>query len=207
MPTQPEFWDKVAAKYDRKTVKGPNYAARLDRAVQWLGEDASILDAGCASGHITLDLARRVRKVHGIDISPKLIALANQRLEESGPDNCTFSTLSIDDAELEPGSFDAVTAYSLLHLVPDVPATVNRFYDLIRPGGRVIAEVPTKTEIGLPLRMLIKLMQAVGKAPNVRVYSQQAYRSMFEKAGFTVDDFEVYNPKSMSRSLLATKPS
>lgn len=207
MPTQPAFWDKAAEKYDRRTVKGPNYAARLERAARWLGPDASVLDVGCAGGQITLDLAERVKRVHGIDISQKLIGFANRRREEQGVSNCGFSVTTVDDPAFEPGAFDGITAYSLLHLVDDAPATVARFYELLRPGGRVIAEVPTTADIGLHLRVLIRVMTWVGKAPTVRVYSEPAYRAMFQEAGFVVDEVRVYNPKSMNRSLLATRPA
>lgn len=207
MPTQPEFWDKAAQKYDRQTVKGLNYAARLERAVAWAGEDASVLDVGCASGHITLDLAKRIAKVHGIDVSQKLIDIAEHRRVEQGIDNCSFAVATADDPALAEGSFDAITAYSLLHLVDDVPATLRRFFALLRPGGRLITEVPTTQEIGLHLRLLIKLMTLIGKAPVVRVYSQADYDRMFAQAGFVVDEVKVYNPKSMNRSMLATRPA
>lgn len=206
MPTSPAFWDRVAEKYDRKTVKGPNYAARLDRALAWLGPEASVLDVGCASGHITLDLAKRVQKVHGIDVSQKLVAIAQAKQAEQGVSNCSFAVTTLEDSDLEPGSLDAITAYSVLHLVPNAPATVRRFYELLQPGGRVIAETPTTDEINSFLRVLIKLMTAVGKAPTVRVFTPDEYESMFRDAGFVVDDVKVYNPKSMNRSLLATKP-
>ena len=207
MPTQTAFWDKIADKYDGKVVKGPNYAARIERAAAWVGPDASVLDVGCAGGHITIDLAERVRAVHGIDISPRLIALARRRLEAQGATNCTFAAMSADDPALPAGQYDAVTAYSLLHLVPDAPATVRRFFELVRPGGRVIAEVPTTKDIGLHLRVLIKVATLFGKAPVVKVYSQARYEQMFRDAGFVVDEVKVYNPKSMSRSLLATRPA
>lgn len=205
MPTSAAFWDKVADKYDRRTVKGPNYAARLERAERWVGPDASVLDVGCAGGHITLDLARRVRKVHGIDLSPRLIAIAEHRRAAEGVENCSFAVGRVDDASLGEGSFDAVTAYSLLHLVDDAPAVVRRFYALIRPGGRVIAEVPTTAEINLAFRLLIKGMTLIGKAPVVKIYSQAQYEQMFCDAGFVVDEVKVYNPKSMNKSLLATR--
>lgn len=205
MPTQRAFWDKAAEKYDRQTVKGPNYAARLDRAQQWIGPDASVLDAGCAGGHITLDLAPRVRHILGIDISPRLIDIAEQRRRDLGIDNAAFKATTLDDPALAEGAFDAVTAYSLLHLVEDVPATLARVHALLRPGGRFIAEVPTTAEINAPLRLLIRAMTLVGKAPNVKVYRQADYDRMFADAGFTIDEQKVYNPKSMNRSILATR--
>lgn len=205
MPTQPEFWNKAAEKYDQKTVKGPNYAARIERAAGWVGPGARVLDVGCAGGQISIDLAKCVGHVHGIDVSDALIGFAQRRLEAEGVTNCSFAVATAEDPALAPGSFDAITAYSVLHLVDDAEATVRRFHELLRPGGRVIAELPTTAEIGLPLRLLIKAMTLVGKAPAVHVFKQGEAERLFEAAGFVVDEVRVYNPKSMNRSLLATK--
>lgn len=205
MPTQPEFWDKIALKYDKRTVKGPNYAARIDRTVAWAGDGAEVLDVGCAGGQITLDLAKRVKHVQGIDLSAKLIEIAEARRIELGVENASFVQTTAEDESLAEGAFDAVTAYSVLHLVDDVPATLRRFHALLRPGGRVIAEVPCKRDIAIYLRLLLKLMTMVGKAPTVRVYSQADYERMFAEAGFRIDQVKVYNPKSMSRFVLATR--
>lgn len=205
MVTPAAFWDKVAAKYDRKTVKGPNYAARIERAAKWIGPGAAVLDAGCAGGQITLDLAPHTASIVGIDLSPKLIAFAEARRAEQGVTNASFKVATPDDPELLPSSFDAITAYSLLHLVEDQAATLRRFHELLKPGGTLIAEIPCKEDIGLHLRLLIKLMTAVGKAPVVKIYSQAQNEAMFQDAGFDVQEVRVYNPKSMSRSVLATR--
>ena len=205
MPTSLAFWDKVAERYDRKTVKGPNYVARIERASAWIGPGASVLDAGCAGGQITLDLAGHVGRVLGIDLSPKLIEIARARRAELGVGNARFEAITAEDPSLSPGTFDAITAFSLLHLVDDQSATLRRFHELLKPGGTLIVELPCKEDIGLPLRLLIKAMTLVGKAPVVRVYSEAENRAMFEDAGFEVREIKVYNPKSMSRSVLARR--
>ena len=205
MVTPVAFWDKVAAKYDRRTVKGPNYAARIERAAGWIGPDAVVLDAGCAGGQITLDLAHHVRQIIGIDLSTKLIGFAEQRREQQGVGNARFMAATPDDPSLSPSSFDAVTAYSLLHLVEDLPATLRRFHELLKPGGRLIVELPSKESIGLHLRLFIRLMTAVGKAPVVRLYRRAQQEAMLREAGFQIDEVKVYNPKSLNTSVLATK--
>ncbi|MEM9110927.1 MAG: class I SAM-dependent methyltransferase [Planctomycetota bacterium] len=205
MVTPASFWDKAAAKYDRKTVKGPNYKARIERSVQWVGPQAVVLDAGCAGGQITLDLAAHVRQITGIDISSRLITFAEARLAQQASENAVFKVASPDDPVLEPGSFDAITAFSLLHLVEDVPATLRRFYELLRPGGQLIAEFPCREQIGLHVRLLIKLMQLVGKAPDVHLYRESQYEHMFTEAGFTVEEMKIYNPASLNTSVLAIR--
>ncbi len=205
MVTPAAFWDKVAAKYDRKTVKGPNYAARIDRAAKWIGPDAVVLDVGCAGGQITLDLAEHVRKITGIDLSPKLIGFAEDRRREQGVANASFKVAMPDDPSLEAGSFDAITAYSVLHLVDDQLAVLKRFHELLKPGGVLIAEIPRKEDIGLHFRTLIKLMTALGKAPIVHLYPHATHESMFSEASFAIQESRIYNPKSLNTSYLAMR--
>ncbi|MEM9251435.1 MAG: class I SAM-dependent methyltransferase [Planctomycetota bacterium] len=203
--TPMKFWDGVAAEYDAGVVKGPNYAARLDRAAGWLGADANVLDVGCAGGHITIDLASRVGRIHGIDLSPKLIAIAERRAASQGVENATFAATTADDPGLVEGGYDGITAYSVLHLVDDAAATLKRSHALLRPGGALIAEVPCREDIPWYFRLIIPAMTLIGKAPVVWLYPQAEYEAMFRAAGFTIEEIEVYNPKSHSRSVLARK--
>lgn len=44
-------------------------------------QGASLLDAGCGTGSLSIEAARRGADVLGVDISPKLVAIANERSE------------------------------------------------------------------------------------------------------------------------------
>jgi 2-polyprenyl-3-methyl-5-hydroxy-6-metoxy-1,4-benzoquinol methylase len=58
----------------------------LEYAFHLLGDvrGKSVLDLGCGSGESVVILAHLGAKVLGIDISPDLIAIAEQRLREGG---------------------------------------------------------------------------------------------------------------------------
>jgi SAM-dependent methyltransferase len=45
--------------------------------------DAAVLELGCGTGRVTLPLAGHCRYVHGIDLSPAMIAVCQQKLEET----------------------------------------------------------------------------------------------------------------------------
>ncbi|MEM6332107.1 MAG: class I SAM-dependent methyltransferase [Planctomycetota bacterium] len=181
-------------------------------------------------GHIAIDLGPRVGRVHGIDVSGRLIEMAEARLAEAeraraaeggagggGRDaegvglvaarsgNVSFEVGTVEGAELEAGAWDGVLAFSVLHLVDDAEATLARFHVLLVPGGRVLAEVPCTEDIGWALRRVIDVMWWVGKAPTVRLYSQAEWEAKFAAAGFEVEEVRVYNPKSRSRSILARR--
>ncbi|MEM1355259.1 MAG: class I SAM-dependent methyltransferase [Planctomycetota bacterium] len=206
MPSHESFWDKIADKYDRRTVKGPNYAARLDRVAGWVGPEARVLDVGCAGGQISIDLAKRVGSVHGIDVGGRLIALARQRAQREGVGGVTFTKIPIEDSMLDGKSYDAITAFAVLHLVDDCAATLARMHEVLRPGGRLIIEVPYIGDWGLPIRALIRGMQLVGKAPPIHFFKQAQFEAMLRDTGFQIEESKVYNPKARQQYLLVRKP-
>ncbi len=65
-----------------------------------------VLDVGCAGGLITLEVARWVEHVHGIDISPTRVARATRAAAEAGIENATFEVISVQDFPFEPLSWD-----------------------------------------------------------------------------------------------------
>lgn len=207
MPNQKQFWEKSARKYDRDIKKGPNYAARIERCATWLGTEANVLDAGCASGHITLDLAPHVRHILGVDIAQTHIDLASERAASKGLANAEFVCAPMDDPrfdELEH-TIDGITCFSLLHLVDNPHATLRRFYRLLRPGGQLIIEAPCLSDYSFAIRWLIVVMQWVGKAPPIVNFTLPELETMIRKAGFAIVESKVYNPKSGQQAILARK--
>ena len=205
MPTSEKFWDKHAEKYDAKTVKGPNYAARLDRVAEWAGETGNVLDVGCAAGEITLDIAPRVGAVHGIDISPRMIELASAKATERDIRNAQFSAVDPADSSLGEGTFDAITLFSVFHLVDDVEAMLPRLRDLLRPGGVLITETPCIGSWNPLWRVLVVLAVLTRMAPKVRVLKVDELESMIAAAGFEVEESKVYNPKSRMQCIMARR--
>jgi len=65
-----------------------------------------VLDAGCADGQVTVDVAPFVAHIHGLDISSRRVAEASQRAAGRGVRNATFETVPIQDYPLESMSWD-----------------------------------------------------------------------------------------------------
>jgi 2-polyprenyl-3-methyl-5-hydroxy-6-metoxy-1,4-benzoquinol methylase len=205
VPTSKDFWDKRADRYDAKLHKGPNYAARLERAAAVFGEGASVLDVGCASGEITLDLAAHAGEILGIDHSPNMIDVASGKARERGIANARFEPMEPGDPRLAEGAFDVVTAYSVIHLLDDVPGTLARLHDLLVPGGHLVTETPCLNDWNPAWRVLVRLAVLVGMAPPVVGLRVAQLESMIAGAGFEILDSKVYNPKSRLHCILARK--
>ncbi len=205
MPASKNFWDKRAERYDAKLYKGPNYAARLERAAAVIKNTDNVLDVGCATGEITLDLARHAGKILGIDHSANMVHVANAKARERGITNARFEQMEPADPRLTEGTFGAVTAYSVIHLLDDVHATLARLGDLLVPGGYLVTETPCLGDWNIVWRILVKLAMFVGMAPPVLSLKVAELESMITDAGFEVLESKVYNPKSGMQCVLARK--
>ena len=94
---------------------------------------ARILDAGCGTGALAVEAARRGADVVAIDLSPTLVALAQERLPTSlGKGRITFLSGDMLDAAL--GRFDhAVAMDSLIHYkTADMAEAVARLAERVR---------------------------------------------------------------------------
>ncbi len=105
---------------------------------------ARILDSGCGPGMMTAALAERGAVVTGIDISPQLIGIAQQRLDPAHASRVRF--VAGDMLGDDVGSFDFVVAMdSLIYYGPrDIRNAVGRLSDR---APHVVYTVAPKTPL------------------------------------------------------------
>lgn len=126
-----EYFDRTAAKaWARLTSNEP--LGRIRQTVRegrdqmrevllsWLPEDLHgrrILDAGCGTGALAQEAARRGAEVVAIDLSPTLVQLARERLIQTHPELAhRIEFASADMLDPAWGEFDHVVAMdSLIH--------------------------------------------------------------------------------------------
>ncbi|MFT4647000.1 MAG: hypothetical protein ACI9X4_000206 [Glaciecola sp.] len=103
-----------------------------------------VLDAGCGTGYLSRELTRRGASVVGVDFSPAMVAIAQERAAATGLEidhrlasaSCLFGGEAL--VGLEPHSFDlAISNYVLMDL-PDLSGAVESLARALRPGGVAI---------------------------------------------------------------------
>jgi magnesium-protoporphyrin O-methyltransferase len=119
--TAVEAWKRLTSDAPvsgiRATVRAGRERMRAT-LLSWLPEDlrgARLLDAGCGTGALAVEAARRGAHVTAIDISPTLVGLAQERSGgEVGAGHVDFRVGDMLDPSL--GAFDFVVAMdSLIH--------------------------------------------------------------------------------------------
>ncbi len=101
-----------------------------------------ILDFGCGSGDSSTELAALGYDVVGIDVSPDLIALAEQRARLDGVvDRAKFMAVDGTTATLPAAAYDLVLVQAVLHHV-DLTESLRTLEHVLVPGGHVIIVEP-----------------------------------------------------------------
>ena len=115
----------------RETVRAGREEMR-NTLLSWLPEDLSgrrVLDAGCGTGVISIELAKRGAEVVAVDLSQSLIDLANERYS-SMDEYHQIQFIVGDMRQLEGERFDHVLAMdSIIHYAAkDGIALMSRWY-------------------------------------------------------------------------------
>lgn len=138
--TYDQFADRYAASIGQEKAAGFSFYHDLimPYLLTSLGDvaDATILDAGCGEGYLARLLANQGAKVTAIDISPRLVALAEAQAEQ-----LTMTYLVHDLSKPLPQyehAFDLVVSNLVLNDVYDYIGYITTLGAVTKLGGRVV---------------------------------------------------------------------
>lgn len=157
-----------------------------------------VLEVGCGPGHVTAHLASLGLSMSGMDLSPKMIELAQQTYPDL--QFSVGSMTALDSADASLGGI--VSWWSLLHLPPDaVPVALAEFHRVLTPGGLLVVGFAVGDEILRPDK-------PYGHDVTFDAYMRQPedVSALLTDAGFTVTaQLTIVGPKRPGVCLLAQK--
>lgn len=100
------------------------------------------IDIGTGTGEIAFLLAENAGpdgEVVGLDITPRMIELANEKMASLGlPKDVEFVIGDALDLEYNDNEFDIVTSGYMLRNVTDIQKAIDEMFRVLRPGGKVV---------------------------------------------------------------------
>ena len=179
-----EYFDRTAsAAWAQLTSDAPVSAVRRSvRAARdrmrgtlsaWLPRDLTgrrILDAGCGTGTLAIELARRGANVVAVDLAASLVTLAEERTPPELRDRIEYRAGDMFDASL--GTFDhAVAMDSIIHYrAPEMLSVVQGF--LARTQRSVLFTVVPRTPMLTVMHTVGRAFPRGSRAPAVEPISQ-----------------------------------
>lgn len=181
-------WEQLTSDAPVSSIRATVRAGR-DRMratlLSWLPEDLRgrrILDAGCGTGALAIEAARRGADVVAIDLSPTLVALAQERLPESlGAGSVLLCSGDMLDPAL--GEFDHVVAMdSLIHYrAHDVVAALSRL--AARTRHSIVFTAAPRTPATLLMLTMGKCFPRSDRSPAIEPIAPVALRRLMAADG------------------------
>jgi 2-polyprenyl-3-methyl-5-hydroxy-6-metoxy-1,4-benzoquinol methylase len=173
-----QIYGGLDAGYDADPERRRYESHRRLRLVQRFVRGGRLVEIGSAVGYF-LDAAKRAGfEVTGIEPAEELARTARERFGVDA--RAGF----IEDAELEPGSFDVACAWHVLEHIPEPLAVLRNLHRVVGRGGVLALEVPNAAS-----RQAERLGAAWphwDPAHHVGHYTPAALRALVERAGFDV---------------------
>jgi ubiquinone/menaquinone biosynthesis C-methylase UbiE len=179
------------------------YEETLRRTRSFLRPDDHLLEVGCGTGGTALKLAPSVGHMTATDISGQMLAFAKDKLAKSDLTNLVFHQASVTKP-LADAPFDAICAFSILHLLDDLDEGLAHLHGMLKPDGLLITKTGCLRDMNFALPALIKVMQWVGKAPHVNAFTGAQLEAAFIKAGFELVETG-YNGKTRSTRFIVAR--
>ena len=182
-------WDEAAAGFYRRTKKDDYNDALFSKLI--LDENDTVLDVGCGEGSITIPIAKKVKKVIGIDSSPKMLEFLKKRAEDNEISNIESILMSIEDISYsEIGDVDVIIcSRSLNGIIPidKVLTELNKiankyvFITIFGPENKKIEkdfdrEVNIKTEDFPNYNYFFNILFNMGIYANIERFDLNNYR-------------------------------
>jgi ubiquinone/menaquinone biosynthesis C-methylase UbiE len=195
-------WDQKATQW-KKLVgdKGDNNRIYNSDPVLWkfVGnpKGLNVLDAGCGTGYLSIQLAEIAASVVGIDLSGNMIKEAKTLAEEKNS-NVDFRVDSCMELKtIADNSMDMVVSNYVLMDLPDLASAVKNFYRVLKNGGKAVLVFSHPYSSGLTESENyfdeIKKIDRWGEFDSDFIFFHRPlsqYWQSFRQAGFIVEDFD-----------------
>jgi len=132
------YWD--AETYDKIGTPMRGWSRQVIEDLELKGDEV-VLDAGCGSGSVTLDLWEKVKdgKIYALDSSVDMINKLRSTLDERGITNIIPMQADLTRFTLNE-QVDVVFSNAVFHWIPDDNALFGTLARATKPGGRLRAQ-------------------------------------------------------------------
>lgn len=162
-----------AGRDEMRGIVRDSLPARLD--------GARVLDAGCGTGTLAIELAQRGAHVVAVDLAATLVDIGRERAEAAGVGH----RIEFRAGEMNGNddTFDHVVAMdSVIHYdLPDIASAIRGFVERARVSA-VVTVAPWTPVLGTLLKVG-RLFPAGDRAPRIVPVSERAVRDAVARAG------------------------
>jgi ubiquinone/menaquinone biosynthesis C-methylase UbiE len=137
MSVERRDFDKEAAAWDEAPARvrlANDIAAALSEEIG-LASDMDVLDFGCGTGLLTLQLQPLVRSITGVDSSQGMINVLNAKIDKLSLTNIRTQYIETEKDDFPEGTYNLIVSSMTLHHVKEIGPLLDRFNRIAAPSG------------------------------------------------------------------------
>lgn len=188
MDKSAKFWDKIAKRYSKQPITDEtSYQIKLEITQKYLKPYMNVLEIGCGTGSTAIIHAPYVKNIRAIDISSKMIEIAQGKADVKGIKNINFEQSTIEELKVEDQTLDIVLGLSILHLLDNKEEVITRIYKMLKPGGIFISSTMCLKDNMRWLKIIIPIGKLIGLMPLVKFFTKNELESCLCNSGFDIE--------------------
>ena len=188
-----------------ETVTEASLGCGNPHAIAGLQPGETVLDLGSGGGIDCFLAAQQIGPaghVIGLDMTPDMLALANENKAKVGIQNVEFRQGEIENMPIDDEAVDVIISNCVINLSPDKDAVFSEAFRVLKPGGRLaVSDIVTHGDIPDAVRQSIESwVGCIAGALDEEVYLQK-----IREAGFTdvrVESRDLYGTEMLDSQML-----
>jgi len=203
-----KFWNKHAEGYAKRPL--PNeaiYQEKIAMTQQYFNDEMTVMEFGCGTGSTALVHAPHVKTYLAVDVSDKMIEIADAKLADTDIENLEFKVSAIEDFKSSKASFDAVLGLNILHLLDDPQTSIKHAFDVLKPGGIFVTSSPSLAGWMRIFQPLWPIGVFLGFIPKIQFFSHDNIAAYMKDAGFEIEKHWIPEKSKRTSFIIAKKPS
>lgn len=171
-----------------------------EACLKYMMKGSLLLDVGCGTGHLSVNLSSKGFSVIGVDHDPKMIIYAEKRFStyltnSSKRIKLRFLNAKAESLPFEKNSFDGIIAVSFMGCISSPEVVFKEFNRVLHKGGVAIITFTNLNSLILKTNFYLNLIWKKGQNENkkFRLYSLKGVEEYLQKTGFKILEIRYYN--------------
>ena len=191
-------WDTAAGKI--------RWKRRVGMLTKSLKNGMKVLEIGCGTGCLSIEIIKTPVKLTAIDISPELIKVASNNITNS---SVQFSVENAYHMSFCDNCFDGVIGSSVLHHL-DIDKSIKEIYRVLKNGSFIAFTEPNMMNPQIALQKNIPfLKKAAGDSPDETAFYRWSLKEKLSDAGFSsieIIPFDFLHPRIPEKLISSLLP-